>query len=271
MKSNKAIDAAGLLEKVRAQKPLVHHITNWVTIGDCANTVRAVGALPVMAHAIEESAEMQSISSSLVLNIGTLTPEIVASMVSAAKKANELRHPVVLDAVGAGATALRAEKTFEIMQKARVDILKGNRSEIAKLAGENVSTRGVESGKVSGDMAKIAETLAKEKGFVVAATGKEDIVVSPSGKKFIVKNGHAMMGEFVGSGCMAASVIGCFAGVESDFAKAGAAALSCFGIAGEIAAKKACGPMEFKQRLLDSLYALETKTVKKMQRIGETE
>jgi hydroxyethylthiazole kinase len=262
------IDAAPVLEKVRREKPLVHHITNWVTVYDCANVVRMLGALPVMAHAIEESAEMQGISNALVLNIGTLTPKLVKSMVAAGKKANELGHPVVLDAVGVGATALRTEKATEILGAVHVDVLKGNRSEIAKLAGADVFTRGVEASDVEGDVADLAKGLAREKGNVVVVTGAHDIVAS-SGRNYLVKNGNALLGKFVGSGCMAASVIGCFAAVEKDFAKASAAALSCFGIAAEIAAGKASAPASFKQHFFDALYALDSKAVKRMQRIEE--
>ena len=263
------IDAAALLEKVRAQKPLVHHITNWVTIYDCANVVRAIGALPVMAHAIEESAEMQSIANALVLNIGTLTPGLVESMIAAAKKANELQHPVVLDAVGAGATALRTEKAIELLDSVKIDILKGNKSEIAKLAGADVITRGVEAADVKENISALAKKLALQHSNTVVVTGAQDIVASAAGKNFLVKNGHSLMGKFVGTGCMAASLIGCFAAVEADYAKASAAALSCFGIAGELAAKKAKAPAVFKQQLFDELYNLKAATVKKMQRIEE--
>ncbi len=261
------LEAAALLEKVRSQKPLVHHITNWVTIYDCANVVRAIGALPVMAHAIEESSEMQAIANALVLNIGTLTPELVESMIAAGKKANELQHPVVLDAVGVGATGLRTEKAIEILQKVKIDIVKGNKSEIAKLAGADAFTRGVESTEVE-NIAALAKKLAKERNNTVVVTGAEDIVAS-AGNSFLVKNGHYLMGKFVGSGCMAASLIGCFAAVEKDYAKASAAALSCFGIAGELAAKKAKAPAAFKQQLFDELYNLKPAVVKKMQKIGE--
>jgi hydroxyethylthiazole kinase len=263
------IDSATLLEKVREKKPLVHHITNWVTIYDCANVVRAIGALPVMAHAIEESSEMQGIANALVLNIGTLTPQLVESMIAAAKKANELQHPVVLDAVGAGATKLRTEKAKEILEKVRVDILKGNKSEIAKLAGADVLTRGVEASTVEGNIIELAKRLALERKNIVVVTGAQDIVASAAGKNFLVKNGHPLMGKFVGTGCMAASLIGCFAAVEADYAKASAAALSCFGIAGELAAKKAKAPAAFKQQLFDELYNLKPAVVKKMQKISE--
>ena len=141
-----------ILEKVRIEKPLVHHITNWVSIYDCANITRAFGALPVMAHAKEESGDMANISSALVLNIGTLTPSLIESMIIAGKSANKKNIPVVVDMVGVGATTLRNEKALELLNKIKVDVIKGNASEIAKISGEDVKTKGVESVKVKSDL-----------------------------------------------------------------------------------------------------------------------
>jgi len=263
------VDAAGILEKVRKKKPLVHHVTNWVTIYDCANVVRMVGALPAMAHAIEESAEMQGIANALVLNIGTLTPRLVESMISAAKKANEMQHPVVLDAVGVGATALRTEKAIEILNRVDIDVLKGNKSEIAKLAGADVFTKGVEAVEIKENVEKLAKKLAKERGNTVVVTGEQDVVASAAGKNYLVKNGHPLLGKFVGTGCMVASLLGCFAAIENDTAKASAAALSCFGIGAELAAQNTNAPASFKQQLFDELYSLKPATVKKMQKVEE--
>lgn len=256
-------DEYHILERVRRDKPLVHHITNWVTIYDCANITRACGALPVMAHAPEESGEMASIASALVLNIGTLTTDLIDSMVIAGRSANAKGIPVVLDAVGVGATALRSKKAAELLEKVRVAILKGNASEIAKLAGEDVVTRGVESTDVCADRAKTAAGLARARALTVVITGSEDIV-SDGAVIYRVRNGHAMMGSIVGTGCMAASVIGSFAGVERDSAKAAAAALVCFGIAGELAAPKSHGPGTFKEHFYDELYNLNRETVERM-------
>ena len=261
------IDTIALLKAIRTKKPLVHHITNWVTIYDCANIVRMVGALPVMAHAKEESAEMQSISNSLVLNIGTLTSELVESMILAAKRANELRHPIVLDAVGAGATKFRTDKALELMESLHVDIVKGNSSEIAKLAGSDVLTRGVEATEVKGNLFALTKELAKKYNCTVVVTGVEDIIASAKGTGFLVKNGNSLLGEFVGTGCMAASLLGCFAAVEEDHAIASAAALSCFGIAAELASKKATKPAAFKQELFDQLHSLNPVNVKALQKI----
>lgn len=260
------IYSCGLVEKVKKNKPLIHHITNWVTIYDCANITRAIGALPVMAHAAEESAEMASIANALVLNIGTLTPELVDSMVLAGSAANKKGIPVILDAVGVGATALRDSMAEKLLKEIKIDIIKGNSSEIARLAGENVTTKGVEATKVNSNLVDVAEKLAKERKATVVITGKEDIVTD--GKNTcIVKNGDAMMGCIVGTGCMAASVIACFASVEKDYAKAAAAALACFGIAGELAAAKSKGPGSFKENFYDEIYNLDEGKVKSMEKV----
>ena len=260
-------EISGILARVRERKPLVHHITNWVTIYECAAITRAVGALPVMAHAEEESAEMAGISGALVLNIGTLTPQIVSSMVSAGRMANAKGVPVILDGVGVGATKLRTEKAKEIMGKVKLAVIKGNRSEIGTLAGAKAETKGVEAVSVEGDLDAIAKKLAKASGATVVITGKRDVVASPSGEVYNIDNGHEMMGRGVGTGCMAASMIGAFCAVEKDYAKAAAAALACFGIAGELAAKRAKAPMAFKSALIDEVYSLGEDDVKRMARV----
>ena len=264
----KQLNVYHLLEKVRTQKPVVHHLTNWVTIYDCANIVKILGASPVMAHAKEEVEDMAKIASSLVLNIGTLTPDFVEAMRLAAKAANRKGIPVVLDVCGAGATPLRDQKSFELLDNTRIDIIKGNASEIARIAGEKVSTKGVDAGSVPNDMVKLAQGLAQKRNCTVVVTGKEDVVTD--GKKtYIVKNGDVMMTHVVGTGCMAASVIGTFAAVEKDLVLAAASGLSCFEIAAECAAKIAKGPATFKEKLFDRLFALDATTIRKMKRIQE--
>ncbi len=255
-----------MLEKVRQKSPVVHHLTNWVTIYDCAQIVKTLGASPVMAHAPEEVADMTQIASSLVLNIGTLTVEMVEAMIRAAKAANQKGIPVILDACGAGATSLRDQKVFEILDEVRVDILKGNVSEIARIAGHDIRTKGVDAVKVGADQGQLAQTLAAERRLTVVITGKEDIVAD---EKIIsrVQNGHNMMTHVVGTGCMAASVIGAFAAVESDCRKAAISALVCYEVAAELAAKQASGPASFKTLLFDNLYMLDRPTVESRQKI----
>lgn len=251
------------LKTIRETKPLIHHITNWVTIYECANMTRAYGALPVMAHASEECADMTNISSALVLNIGTLTSELIDSMLLSAAAANKKKIPVVLDAVGVGATKFRDEMAAKILNSVHIDIIKGNYSEIAKLAGENAETKGVEATSISADPEQIAKEFAKLRSSVIVMTGKEDII-SDGKRIFIVKNGHELMGSIVGTGCMAASVIGSFASVNSDFCEASRDALVYFGIAGELAAKKSQGPGSFKVNLYDEVFNLSDEKVRNM-------
>lgn len=260
------IKAGELLEKVRKEGPVIHHLTNWVTIYDCANVTKTLGASPVMAHAAEEVAEMAGIASALVLNIGTLTPEFVAAMKMAAKSANQKGIPVVLDACGAGATKLRDQKSFELLDEVKIDILKGNISEIARIAGQDVKTQGVDAAPVKGDRAELAVRLARERDCTVVMTGREDVVTD--GKAvYLIRNGHALMSRVVGTGCMAASVIGTFAAVEKDLALAAAAGLVCFEIAAERAAQRAQGPASFKEKMFDALYGLDKKQVGRFQKV----
>jgi hydroxyethylthiazole kinase len=262
--------AYDLLDRVRQQKPVVHHLTNWVTIYDCAQVVKTLGASPVMAHAREEAAEMAQIASALVLNIGTLTVDFVEAMKLAAQSANQKGIPVVLDVCGAGATALRDQKCLELLNEVRIDVIKGNASEVARIAGESVRTRGVDATEVGGDLVLLAQKLADQRKATVVITGEVDIATD--GKEtYLVKNGHPMMTRVVGTGCMAASVIGTFAAVEPRLSLAAACALACYEIAAELAAEKASGPASFKERLFDCLYNLDQATVDRMQKIEKAQ
>jgi hydroxyethylthiazole kinase len=260
------IDAYALMERIRKQKPVVHHLTNWVTIYDCANIVKVLGASVVMAHAKEEVAQMANIASSLVLNIGTLTVDFVEAMKVAAKSANEKGIPVVLDVCGAGATDLRNQKSFELLDEVRIDIIKGNVSEIARISGEGVKTKGVDATKVNKNMMEVAKQLAQKRKCTVVVTGKEDIVTDGR-KLYIIKNGHPMMSNVVGTGCMSTSVIGAFAAIEPDLALASTAGLVCFEIAAECAVRKSSGPGTFKEQMFDCLYHLDKQIINRMQRI----
>jgi hydroxyethylthiazole kinase len=256
------------LEKVRLQKPIVHHITNWVTTYDCANIVKVFGASPVMAHAKEEVADMAGIASALVLNIGTLTEDLVVAMLLAGKSANQKGIPVVLDVCGAGATRFRNDMCSKILDEVKVGIIKGNASEIASIAGEDVHTRGVDAAKVEKDLQEVATRLAKRRNCTVIITGIEDIVAD--GKRVVmVKNGHYMMANIVGTGCMATSVIGTFAAVEEDMVEASVAGLVCYEVAAEVAAKAATGPGTFKEKLFDAVFNLDKDTIDRMQRVEE--
>ncbi len=259
-------EAYALLQKVRRESPVVHHLTNWVTIYDCAQVVKTLGASPVMAHAPEEVADMTGIAAALVLNIGTLTTDFVDAMKTAAARANQKGIPVILDVCGAGATPFRDRKSFELLDQVKIDILKGNISEIARIGGADIRTKGVDAAEVRLEPESLARTLALRYRAAVVITGEVDIVAVAQGL-YRVKNGHPLMTHVVGTGCMAASVIATFAAVEADYGKAAACALACYGIASELAAERSRGPASFKEQLYDCLYNLDQPTIERMLRV----
>jgi hydroxyethylthiazole kinase len=258
---NKTFSA--MLSDVKAKRPLVHHITNYVTVNDCANITLCIGAAPVMAHSKDEVEEMVSMAGALVLNIGTLDDGQVESMILAGRKANKLNIPIILDPVGAGATGLRTKSSIRLLKELKISVLKGNAGEIAVLAGAEGKVRGVDSEGIKGDPVSIAKELAGKLGSTVAISGATDIVTD--GKKtLLVNNGHEMMGKISGTGCMASSIAGAFAAVSKDYVNSTAAALSAFGIAGEMAAKKAVCPYSYKISLFDETYMLTPAEIEKM-------
>lgn len=253
--------------RLREVRPLIHHITNYVTANDCANAVIQIGALPVMADEAEEVEEMQSISNALVLNIGTVNRAVLESMVKAGQRANKMGNPVVLDPVGVGATAFRTEAVRRIMNEVKVDIIKGNQAEIAVLAGLNAIVKGVESGRVEGDLDSAAREYAARHQTVLVITGEIDRVFAPE-RQGTIRNGVSTMGNISGTGCMCASLLGAFAAVESSFFAAAMSAVCCFGIAGELAAGTLpAGHLAFKTALLDRLAAVTAADLRRVARV----
>ena len=243
------------LRLVRERKPLVHQITNYVVMNETANATLALGALPVMAHAREEVAEMARIAGALVLNIGTLSPPWVEAMLIAGAAANEAGVPVVLDPVGAGATAFRTETAKRILDEVDVAVLRGNAGEVATLVGVEAEVRGVESIAAGDDAAAIARAAAATLGVVASVTGPVDHV-SDGERVAAIANGHPLLARVTGTGCMSSALTGCFLAVAEPY-DAAVAALVAFGVAGEDAAQGAHGPGSFHVNLYDALAALD--------------
>jgi hydroxyethylthiazole kinase len=249
------------LRRLREAKPLVHQITNYVVMNETANATLALGALPVMAHAREEVEEMVQLAGALVINIGTLSPHWVDAMLAAGRKANELGVPVVLDPVGAGATAYRTETAKRILDEVGVTVLRGNVGEVATLVGVAAEVRGVESIDAGGDAADVARSAARSLGVVASVTGPVDHV-SDGETVLAVSNGHPLLAAVTGTGCMSSTVTGCFLAVNRDRPLDGAAeALVAFGVAGEDAAVGVRGPGSFHVALYDALAALDPATL----------
>ena len=243
------------LVAIREKKPLIHNITNFVVMNTTANTLLALGASPVMAHTENEVAEMVSFAGALVLNIGTLTDDWIASMIAAGKKANSLNTPVILDPVGSGATALRTDSARKILDQVRVSVIRGNASEILSLRRRDSRTRGVDAMHSVDEAAETAVVLAKELGTTLAITGPTDLVTD--GQRVIqVANGHPLMGYVTGTGCAATATIGAFLSVDEDPVNATAAGLAFFGLAGERAGETAAAPGSFQTALIDALYTI---------------
>jgi hydroxyethylthiazole kinase len=260
--------AAANLRLVRERKPLVHNITNYVVMNYTANALLACGAAPVMAHAAEEVEEMVSLAGALVLNIGTLSIPWIEAMIKAGKRANALHVPVILDPVGAGATALRTDSAKRLIEELSIQVIRGNASEVLSLSRERPGsrTKGVDSVHTVDQVAQMAVALAGELKTVLAVTGVVDLITD--GKQTCrVMNGHEMMSHVTGTGCTATAIIGAFLAVEPHPLTAATTGLAYFGLAGEKAAAKASGPGTFQIALLDALYEMKEEELKTGARI----
>jgi len=255
------ISAGTTLRTIRERKPLVHQITNYVVMNETANATLALGALPVMAHAVEEVEEMAAIASALVLNIGTLSERWIEAMLLAGRVATARGIPVVLDPVGAGATRYRTETARKILDAVGVTVLRGNAGEVATLVGAEAEVRGVESMAVGVEPAELAREAARRLGVIASVTGPVDHV-SDGECVLAVANGDELLAAVSGTGCMSTALTGCFlAGRPEQPLAAAAEALAAFGVAAEDAAAGAHGPGTFHARLYDALFALDPDTL----------
>ena len=246
------------VERVRAQSPLVHNITNFVVMNNTANALLALGAAPVMAHAEEEMADIVAIASSLVINIGTLSKGWVAAMFQAADLAAKRGIPIILDPVGAGASAYRTATVLDFLKAVKPTIIRGNASEIMAIQGAGGATRGVDSSHGSGDAIDAARALHAELGSVICISGATDCIVGDRGVG-LIRNGDPMMTRVTGLGCTASALCGALAAVTPDPWQAATQTMAIMGVAGEIAADHAEGPGSLQLQFLDALYGLTGK------------
>jgi len=247
---------------VRALSPLVHSITNFVAMNFNANMLLALGASPVMAHAIEEVEEMAGISQALVLNIGTLDESWVRAMGMAKKRARSKGVPVILDPVGAGATSYRNHCITELISIDPPNIIRGNASEIMSVAGLSVLTKGVDSSASSDHAIDAAITLARKIDGTVCISGQIDHVIDGRGRHLTLSNGSPLMTKVTGVGCSATAMIGAFSAVQPDWFRATVAAMAYLGVAGEIAERKTKitggGSGSYQINLLDAVDLLDS-------------
>jgi hydroxyethylthiazole kinase len=256
------------LRELRDRKPLVHQITNYVVMNETANATLALGALPVMAHAREEVEEMVGLASALVLNIGTLSEQWIEAMLLAGRAAAVRGIPVVLDPVGAGATAYRTDTARRILDEVRVTVLRANAGEVATLVGAEAEVRGVESIAAGIEPAQLARDAARRLGLVASVTGPVDHV-SDGERVLAVANGHPLLAAVTGTGCISSALTGCFLAAKDEPLEAAAEALAALGVAAEDAAAGAEGPGTFHARLYDALAALDPDTLDGRARVTE--
>lgn len=258
MTTDNPIDLAGsaaLLARVRQQQPLVHNITNYVAMTISANALLALGASPAMVHAAQEVEDFTSIASSLLINIGTLSPAWVDAMRLAARRAVQLGKPWVLDPVGCGATPYRTAIAAELAGL-KPAIIRGNASEIMSLAGAaGAGGKGVDSTASSEAAIAIAASLAERSGAVVAVTGAIDYVTDAR-TLVAVDSGDPLMTRSTGLGCALSATTAAFAAVGTPLAAA-SAALAVYGAAGRSAARSCKGPGQLPAQLCDALYGLD--------------
>ena len=265
-----------LVDAVRGARPLVHCITNYVTVNDCANAILAVGGAPVMADDEAEAADIAGIADALVINIGTLNARTIRSMEIAGLEAARRGIPTVLDPVGAGASPFRTEAARSLLEKIPFTVIRGNASEIRTLASGTGTTRGVDASEADAretgivSIRREAMILALRTKATVAVTGETDIVTD-GGRSCAIRNGDPLMGRITGSGCMLSAVLGAYVGANAkcaaplDPVDATAAALCAMGIAGERAARAATkvGTGSFRVALIDALSRLCSREVLK--------
>ena len=249
---------------VRAKSPLIHNITNYVTVNDCANMVLACGASPIMADDAAEVEDITTICGGLNINIGTLNSRTIESMLKAGKKANALGHPVVLDPVGAGASALRTGTAYRLLDEVRFTVIRGNISEVKTLASGAGTTKGVDADvadrvteeNLDGAVA-FAKAFAAKTGAVVAITGAIDIVADGA-KAYCIRNGHPMMSAITGTGCQLSALTAAFITANpGQPLEAAAAAVCAMGLAGEIAHARLTpldGNATYRNYIIDAIY-----------------
>lgn len=262
-----------MFANVREKCPLIHNITNYVTVNDCANVLLACGGSPIMSDDKEEVAEITTICSGLNINIGTLNQRTIVSMLIAGKRANELSHPVVLDPVGAGASKLRTETAMQFLEEVKFAVIRGNISEIKTLALGSGTTKGVDADVADrvteenlDDVVAFAKAFAAKTGAVIAITGSIDIVADDK-KAYCIRNGHPMMASVTGTGCQLSAMTAAFVTANPEHPlEAAAAAVSAMGYAGEMAHSRLNemdGNSTYRNYIIDAIYNMTPEILEK--------
>lgn len=255
------------LKNIKEKTPLVYHLTNTVTINDCANITLAIGGSPLMSFCLEEIEEIIGFSSSVVLNIGTMDKSMKEMAIEVGKIANRLKKPIILDPVGVGATKVRKDLVDSLLKEVRFSVIKGNTAEIKALLNINSLSRGVDSLEKNDSGEELVKLAAKRFNSVIAITGEVDYIGNQD-IVFKVINGHKIMGLVTGTGCMISSLIGTFLGGENNSLISALSGVLSMGIAGELAAKKFIGTGSLKVNIIDNISNLTEEIIRKNEKIS---
>lgn len=261
------------LENVRKNVPLVHNITNYVTVNDVANVLLACGGSPIMSDEPLDVEDITSICGGLNINIGTLNQSSIKGMFLAGKKANELNHPVLLDPVGAGASKLRTDTAVNLIKEIKFTVIRGNISEIKTLALGSGTTKGVDADVADAvteenldSAVKFVKDFAKKSGAIVAITGAIDLV-SDADTCYVIRNGRPEMGKITGTGCQLSGLMTAYIVANPDnLLEAAAASVCVMGLAGEIGwknMKSEDGNSTYRNRIIDAIYNMDADTLNK--------
>lgn len=257
-----------LINKVKEINPLVLHYTNNVTITDCANTTLAIGASPLMSFSYEEVDDIVKVSSSVVINMGTMNSELLELFVLAGKSANKYNKPVILDPVGVFATKARTELVNKLLNEVKFDVVRGNISEIQFLGGLDVNGKGVDSFDDGSDAIEIVREVAKKLECVVVASGKTDLI-SDGETVYKIQNGSSKLKYITGTGCMSTSLIASFLPCTDKKIEAAVMGTLAMSLSGELADKNNPSIGTYKTLLFDNLFTLNKETLEKYALVEE--
>lgn len=265
------------IDNLRKKAPLIHNITNYVTVNDVANIILACGASPIMADEVEEVEEITSICNGLNINIGTLNARTIPAMMAAGKKAQELNHVILLDPVGAGASTLRTNTALKLMEQIKFTVIRGNMSEIKALHQQGGDSRGVdvcEADKVTEDnlqeTARFLQQFSRLHGCIVAVTGAIDLVTDGE-QVYALRNGRPEMGQITGTGCQLSGLMTAYLAANPEKPlEAAVTAVAAMGAAGEAAfvhMKEYEGNSTYRNRIIDAICHMDGKTLEKLAKV----
>lgn len=261
------------MDNVRKNVPLVHNITNYVTVNDVANILLACGGSPIMSDEPEDVEDITSVCGGLNINIGTLHQSSIEGMLLAGKKANELGHPVLLDPVGAGASRLRTDTALRIMKEIKLTVIRGNISEIKTLAYGSGTTKGVDADVADAvteeklnDAIAFVKNFARKTSCIIAVTGAIDLV-SDGEICYVIRNGRPEMGKITGTGCQLSGMMTAYVAANQEKPlEAAASAVCIMGLAGEIGwsrMQEGDGNATYRNRIIDAVYQMTGEDLEK--------